>query len=59
MHNHTTGQATNCEDIANLEAGWSGSLVVTSESQAIDGFVQLKNSTTTDGDRFMAHNALR
>ena len=59
MHNHTTGEAVNCDNIAALEAGWSGSLVVVSESQAIDGFNQLKNSVTTDGDRFMAHNALR
>lgn len=59
MHNHTTRDAVNCNNIDRLEAGWSGSLVVTSESRAIDGFVQLKNTDTSNGDRFMAHNALR
>ncbi len=60
MHNHRLDPVAteNCP-MNNLPNGWTGSLVVSSNNQAIDGFVQLTNVNNPAGDTFMAHNALK
>lgn len=59
-HNHRLDPVAteNCP-MSNLPNGWTGSLVVASNNQAIDGFIQLTNVNNPAGDTFMAHNALK
>lgn len=57
IHNHRVASGAN--SVPQLGANCSGSLIVTSSNQPIDGFIQLTNTNiVATGDTFMAHNAL-
>ena len=58
IQNHRVPGVGSGNGLHNLPDAWFGTLVVTSNDGAIDGFVQLTNfnNPTPAGDTFMAHN---
>jgi Peptidase family M23 len=61
IHNHrltNPGTAPCPLDNSAMPNGWNGTLVVISNDQPIEGFIQLTNTTNPSGDTFMAHNGV-